>query len=299
MWLNVINSYLSLIGVYILIIPASILLTSLLTTEFKVINGLAALCGVTGTLLVVVRVFILGKFNEYLNLTIFNVYNTAVWESKVYDFQIEIDYFIGRLTNPQEHIFYAQLFKHTFEQYKQEIIKIPSEEITSFSLKVITEMKLKYAEHLAEISQQISVKKPWGFTEALVNVASYITLKGVVYTVGTIVVVGVIYFGITRLGAAISTDTPMEMGQKAGSALQEAAANFTRVQSTVNSLSSELLESIQTQQAAVAKETTKILVQGVTTLLDTSVVETIVALKSQVEDHAKIIAKLIEDVKKK
>ena len=68
-WIALINAVLSKIGAYILIIPAGILLTSLLTDEYRIINGVAALCGVMGTLTVLVRGVILGRFNEYLNLT--------------------------------------------------------------------------------------------------------------------------------------------------------------------------------------------------------------------------------------
>jgi hypothetical protein len=81
-WLIWINYKLSSVGTYVLILPLSVIVTSFLYKDSKVINMLAALFGVMGLLLTILRGVRDGTLNEYLDLRVFTVYHEVTLEAK-------------------------------------------------------------------------------------------------------------------------------------------------------------------------------------------------------------------------
>ena len=122
------------------------------------------------------------------------------------------------------------LFEKNFNDYEQALIKIPFAEIDQHAVDTMKDLTTSYEEHLRELTEMRPESRFSGLGEAIANIGSYITVKGVCITLGVVVVAGLVYFGITKLIGASDSFDIMKQGVDTVAELTKVSLNRTNAQ---------------------------------------------------------------------
>jgi len=141
-----INYKLSSVGTYVLILPLSVIVTSFLYRESKVINMLAALFGVIGLLFTIVRGLRDGTLNEHMDLRVFTVYHEITLEAKREFFMAEYHKLVTDLglISMEKLKYLNEYVDNNLGTINDKLKKIPAKEVKDYVIKVFEEVNGYY-----------------------------------------------------------------------------------------------------------------------------------------------------------
>jgi hypothetical protein len=157
-WLAYINAVLSTIGTYILIMPMSIIIVSLLIQN-TYLNILACLFSISGGMVSLTLSIARGTMLEYTNLKLFVIYHALALDSKR---EVFINEYRSAMTNISKGMdtkltyLTDHLDSSYFVVYDEVLKKLPATEIKSYANRVINELLINYENSQPSLFNRVS-----------------------------------------------------------------------------------------------------------------------------------------------
>lgn len=180
-WMSQLNSILATFGTFILVLPLSILITSILI-ENKYLNIMSVLFSISGGIVSMMIAVHNGTLQEYSNFKLFIIYHAVTLEEKrvlfIREYKVamvtlaeesakKLDYLQSRLTDTYMAV------------YENALIKMPAKDVKSYAVNTVNDLLLNY--------EKI---QPSMFKRVTSGIGSFITNhpKEILYSVAVIVI---------------------------------------------------------------------------------------------------------------